>query len=219
VRSIRKLDQYPHETGIHCTIRRVYPDGMVPTNPSPSPPEPGRFPLRLPHWGWFLLATVVLVVGYVGTSVWLPYHREQQAIRMIESWGCIVKTATAGPEWLRWFVGDDRMKDFKVFDRVCCVELSNTEISDAGLAHLSGLTYIQVLQLNGTAVTDAGLAHLSRLTNLRTLYLHGTAITDKSLIFLTGMRQLGVIDLRATQVTAKGVEELKITLPDCKVAY
>jgi formylglycine-generating enzyme required for sulfatase activity len=30
--------------------------------------EPSRFSIRLPHWGWFLLAAILLAVGYVGLS-------------------------------------------------------------------------------------------------------------------------------------------------------
>ena len=44
----------------------------------------------LSHWGWFLLATVILVISFVGLSNW-GHHREQQVIQKIEeSWGGIV---------------------------------------------------------------------------------------------------------------------------------
>jgi len=36
-----------------------------------------------------------------------------------------------------------------------------------------------VLQLRGTEITDAGLVHLTGLTNLHTLILHGTLVTDE----------------------------------------
>jgi type VI protein secretion system component VasF len=51
----------------------------------PITPEPRRCSFRLPHWGWFLLATDLLVLGYVGLSVWRPYHQEQQVIGMLEA--------------------------------------------------------------------------------------------------------------------------------------
>ena len=70
-------------TGIRSAIKGRYPDAMAATDPIA--PEPRRFSIRLPHWGWFLLATVVLVVGFVGLSVWLPYHQEQQVIGMLEA--------------------------------------------------------------------------------------------------------------------------------------
>jgi internalin A len=40
-------------------------------------------------------------------------------------------------------------------------------VTDAGLAHLAGLTSLQELNLWDTQVTDAGLAHLAGLTSLQ----------------------------------------------------
>src|ERR1019366_2088506 len=110
---------------------------------------PFDFSIWLPHWGWFLLATVVLVVGYVGLSVWLPWHREQQVVREVEGWGGKVFTETSGPEWLRQLVGKDQMQEFKVFERVIIVDLALTTISDATLDHLTGLTNLPALALSG----------------------------------------------------------------------
>src|SRR5260221_13967643 len=112
--------------------------------------EPRRFSIRLPHWGWFLLATVALVVPAVGMSVWLPYHHEQQVIQKIERWGGKVQTETGGPEWLRTLVGEDRLKTFKVFERVGYVVLESTAVTDADLAHLRRLTNLKELWLDGT---------------------------------------------------------------------
>ena len=45
-------------------------------------------------------------------------------------------------------------------------------VGDAGLAHLKGLTRLQVLNLRGTGVSDAGLVNLKGLTQLQTLNLN-----------------------------------------------
>ena len=42
-----------------------------------------------------------------------------------------------------------------------------TQVTDAGLEHLKGLTQLQGLSLSGTQVTDAGLEHLKGLTQLQ----------------------------------------------------
>ncbi len=52
--------------------------------------------------------------------------------------------------------------------------LDNTRVTDAGLAHLRGLTNLQRLSLEGTRITKAGLAHLHEVTSLRRLYLWDT---------------------------------------------
>ena len=76
---------------------------------------------------------------------------------------------------------------------VICVFLFDTNVTDAGLVHLKGLTELQKLWLSATKVTDAGLVHLTGLTNLQTLYLSSTDVTDA------------------------GVKKLQAALPKCKI--
>ena len=64
------------------------------------------------------------------------------------------------------------------------LSLVNTQITDAGLQHLKGLTKLRELRLY-TQITDAGLEHLEGLTNLESLFLGGTHLTDE------GVKQLG----------------------------
>jgi len=219
-------------TGIHCPIRRGYPGGMSPTDSSSVSAEPGRSRFRLPHWGWFLLVTVALVVGFVFLAVWLPWHREQQVVEKLKGLGGRVGTETRGPEWLQQFVGEFRMKEFRVFDRTIHLELDKTAITDAdiahlsrlpnlyflslscttvtdaGIAHLTRLPNIQYLQLSETAVTDEGLAHLNRLPNLNSLYLSKTAVTDTGLARLSGLTNLQFLFLEDTTVTDSGLAHL-----------
>ncbi len=146
-----------------------------------------RFPI--PHPGVLLVVALVLVVIAVGLSVWVPYQREQAAVREIRRLGGSVSTQRGGPEWLRGLVGDRWMVSF---GSVWYVSFEpGTSISDDELKHLSGLTKLQWLSLDGTLISDAELKHLSRLTKLKTLRLEGT------------------------QVTNEGVESLQQKLPDC----
>jgi Leucine-rich repeat (LRR) protein len=176
-----------------------------------------RSRFRLPHWGWFLLAMVLLVVAAVGLSIWLPYHREQQVvqrIQTIESWWDTgerdywYETETGGPEWLRQLAGKERMKEFKVFERVVFVRLEGAAIPAGEIGQLSGLTNLDYLNLVNTAVTDAGLAHLSKLPKLRELFLDGTAITDVGLDHLSGCTNLERLGISETAVTDAGLAHL-----------
>ena len=63
----------------------------------------------------------------------------------------------------------------------CGAGLVGSDGTDAGVAHLKGLTQLQLLELGNTKVTDAGLANLKGLTQLQSLDLHGTQITDAGL--------------------------------------
>jgi hypothetical protein len=71
--------------------------------------------------------------------------------------------------------------------------LHNTQVTDAGLAYLQGLTQLQELGLWSTQVSDAGLVHLWGLTKLNSLYLGDTAVSDA------------------------GVAELQKALPNCNI--
>ncbi len=100
---------------------------------------------------------------------------------------------------------------------VVAVDLGATQVTDADLAHLLGLTALENLRLVGTEVTDAGLVHLAGLTTLENLILADTPITDAGLAHLTGLTELRDLNLRDTQVTDGGVAEPQKALPNCRI--
>ena len=61
------------------------------------------------------------------------------------------------------------------------LDLSETNITDGGLAEIEGLTALTTLVLDGSRISDEGLRAVGKLTNLRMLSLHGTEITDAGL--------------------------------------
>src|SRR5947209_5929419 len=161
-------------------------------NTEPITPGSRRFSFRLPRPLWIGVATVVLVVGGVAVQFRVIQYRHQRqlaAIREIESAYGYVQTRPGGPEWLRLWVGDERMK---VFDEVVEAQLDENETTDAkmgeirGLAHLKGMAGLQRLWLNDTKVTDAGMAHLNGMTKLERLWLANTRVTDAGATNLEG---------------------------------
>jgi hypothetical protein len=52
------------------------------------------------------------------------------------------------------------------------------------LAHLKGLKNLTLLNLSGTQVSDAGLAHLRELPSLRLIGLKDTRVTDAGIASL-----------------------------------
>jgi hypothetical protein len=108
------------------------------------------------------------------------------------------------------------------------VLLSDTQITDAGLEHLKGLTSLKRLDLYSTQITDAGLEHLKGLTGLQSLDLRSTQITDAGLEHLKGLTSLkrnavqdvgAWLDLSSTRVTDTGIKKLQEALPNCRILH
>ena len=70
------------------------------------------------------------------------------------------------------------------------VYLFGPTVTDASLAHLSGLLALERLTLVATQVTDAGMAQLAELTALEVLSLDGVPVTDAGLAHLAGLTAL-----------------------------
>jgi hypothetical protein len=80
-----------------------------------------------------------------------------------------------------------------------------SDVTDAGVQALSGLTDLEVLDLQATSITDAGLQSLSGLTSLKELYLGQTLVTDAGMEYLEKLPSLEILVLDGTAVTDQGV--------------
>lgn len=97
------------------------------------------------------------------------------------------------------------------------LKLTNTQITDNGLAFVTKLTSLTRLHLENTKITDNGLENLKTLENLEYLNLTATNITDKGLKSIASLKNLKKIYLWKTQVSQAGVENLKKSLPNLVV--
>jgi|GEM_PF-2900875 len=86
--------------------------------------------------------------------------------------------------------------------------LNNTPITDEGLRHLAGLTTLEVLHANRTRITDEGLRHLAGLTKLQVLHASGTKITDEGLPHLSALIRLSDLTLDDTAINGPGISHL-----------
>src|SRR6266478_2521471 len=169
----------------------------------PVTPDPRRFSIRLPRPLWIGVAAVVLSAVEVGVQFGLPIYRQQAAMREFKRIGGHVITRHVGPEWLRQFLGDERMK---LFDDAYFVNLQDKEVDDSGLALLASLRRLEYLNLRRTAITGGGLIHLRQATRLESLGLGQTRVGDADLVILTQMKNLTLLDLSDTLVTDAGMQ-------------
>ena len=94
--------------------------------------------------------------------------------------------------------------------------LTNTDRCLPSLEGIGGLLWID---LSDTAVTDDGLAHLTRLPGVEKVRLKNTAITDAGLDQLAQVRGLEAVTLRSTQVSEAGLQRLQSRCPDLIVGH
>ncbi len=106
----------------------------------------------------------------------------------------------------RWDVTNDTLSIFQDVYALRVLMLSQTRVTDAGLAGLEKLDHLGYLSLNNQ-ITDAGLQHLSRLP-LERLEVHGPKITDKGMTAIQGLAPLKSLDISDTAITDKGLEAL-----------
>jgi Leucine rich repeat len=88
------------------------------------------------------------------------------------------------------------------------VELAGIDIANGDLVVLDKLHYVTTLSLEATPLTDAGLAHLKGMTQLKRLSLRRTKITDAGLANLEGLSSLEELDLEYVPLTNQSIPHL-----------
>ncbi len=195
-----------------------------------SDPKPKR------RWFQYSLRTLLAFVTLCALACsWLAVkmrqaERQREAATAIEKLGGSVRWDDGVSKWprcLRNVLGDDffvsveclwlnstevtdaGLENLKGLSQLRFLSLKDTRVTDAGLEHLKGLSELQELVLDGTQVTGAGLEHLKGLSQLWGLYLGGTHVTDAGLKHLKGLNQIVFLSLQSTPVTDAGLEHLK----------
>ena len=88
-------------------------------------------------------------------------------------------------------------------------------ISDAGVAHLTGLKNLKDLRIDKSKLTDEGLRHLAALRNVEHLSVDGSHFSDTGLNYLKQAKHLKTLYLGAQQneITSQGREKFKASMP------
>ena len=116
-------------------------------------------------------------------------------------------------------VTDDDLSQFDWLPLVHALNLSDTGVSNAGLAKLRHRTDFRELQLDRTNVSDQGLGALTNMRRLARLHLRGTPVTDQGLSHLNQLEKLWFVDLRDTLVSEEGVRRLRTSMPQATISW
>jgi hypothetical protein len=140
----------------------------------------------------------------------------EEAIARIKQLGGRVEYLTAGRKVvvvdLRFAVegvSDDHLQYIGSLPDVVSVLLKRVAVTDAGLAHLAGISTLEHLDVSETAITDEGLKSLARLPVLKTLNLFGTSVTDVGLVQLKSIKTLRRLYVDQTRTSVGGIADLK----------
>jgi hypothetical protein len=122
------------------------------------------------RWVQVSLRTVLVVVTLlcIALGLWVvPAERQRWTVTAIEKLGGnvgyvgpLTRDSFPVPFLRRWLPPVYRWLPPVYLDEIEYVDFNDTQVTDAGLAHLQGLTGLQWISLDGTRVTDAGLARL-----------------------------------------------------------
>lgn len=170
--------------------------------------EQGSRRLKLLIWCGLVVVLISLVA--IGLRLYLPIYEHRAAILEVHKMGGLVAMEKGGPEWLRGWIGDQRMEIFATLYQVHFPAFSDADFARANLAAHPKLT---VLSFVDAKVGDPGMAELRGLTSLKLLHLSGTQITDAGLMELKGLTNLQHLDVTRTAVTLEGIAALQEELP------
>lgn len=114
-------------------------------------------------------------------------------------------------------VRDEHLAPLADIQNLSELDLGNTQITVAGLKHISNANNLTKLSLANTSLDDAALKQIEGLTNLMSLNLYNTKVTDAGLASLKNMTFLRKVYAWQSGVTEQGAAELNKALPNVDV--
>ena len=88
------------------------------------------------------------------------------------------------------------------------LNLARSKVTNAGIATISTLKKLEVLDLSSTAVNDGAIDGLSKLPSLQRLNLHHTQVSDASIQRLSALKNLKKLYLWNSKVTMAAAKKL-----------
>lgn len=115
-------------------------------------------------------------------------------------------------------LSDEGLKPLLAKVKLVGLDASGSEISDRGLRELESVRpQLRLLDLSFTRATDEGLKSVASQSELRHLSLIKCRVTDSATASLSRLRKLRELYLAKTAISPQAVDELKRTLPACRI--
>jgi Leucine-rich repeat (LRR) protein len=105
-------------------------------------------------------------------------------------------------------VNDDDLAEIVKVKRLNVIFLSNTAVTDKGIALLERLPALRNLRISNMPITDDGLKPLGVLKQLKNIDLSNTNVGNATLVTLGTLPQLERINLYMTKVTDDGIDAI-----------
>ena len=140
--------------------------------------RPRRLQLGL---GAVLATVAVFAVAIAQLNAWFlaPYQAEQHAAAALRRIGGKVVMVDQAPRWLRSYVGNRILN----MDVATFADLSHSRVTDSDLIYLLAFRHCQEINLSDTQIGNGGLTHLSKMEGGAWLDLSRTRVTDVSALF------------------------------------
>ncbi|MDQ6477071.1 c-type cytochrome domain-containing protein [Dyadobacter sp. LHD-138] len=104
-------------------------------------------------------------------------------------------------------------------EQITWLKLGGTKISDQSLKEIARLKNLNKLHLEHTAVTDAGIADLKSLSYLQYVNLFDTKISDSGLKNIAGMKSLRSVYVWQSGVTDSVVSQVAKQYPNLSIVH
>ena len=175
------------------------------------------------RWNQFSLKKlfVVMTLLCIGPGGFVAYEqkksREQKAaVKALEKLGGRIEYDSSLPSrstWQRLLLGDDS------FANATGLDLSNTRVSDAELAHLRHLSQLRLVRRldRGDGFRLGTFARIDRAGKSRISAKHKSRTRDS--VHVQGLRQLNVLSVQQTQVTDSGVHNVQRAVPKLHINH
>jgi hypothetical protein len=96
------------------------------------------------------------------------------------------------------------LADNNVAPNLTCLDLADTDLTDAGMAKIAKFVKLEKLSLFYCKITNSGLRHISQLKSIQVLNLDSRDISDDGLRYLRNLNNLKALDIFSGRISDTG---------------